>query len=355
MLPVNSLNWMEFIHLIGEANRELARYDGILKSIINPALLLTPFTTQEAVLSSRIEGTQATLEEVLEYEALPRKNGAKSQDIQEIINYRNALEYAVDYLKKKPISLNLLKKIHCVLLDNVRGRNKARGQFRDKQNYIGINGTPIEQASYIPPPPERLMELLINLEKYIHTDEKDPLVQLAIVHAQFEIIHPFLDGNGRIGRILIPIFLMEKKLLSSPVFYMSAYLEAHRETYYDKLNVISKKKKWEDWITFFLEAVVEQAHKNSEKATSIIRLYNEMKERVHDVTHSQHSILVLDLLFEKPLFSKAEFVKRLGIPRTSAVRILNELVSNGILSVLQEGKAKRTSILQFTELTRIVK
>jgi len=159
MLPVNSLNWMEFIHLIGEANRELARYDGILKSIINPALLLTPFTTQEAVLSSRIEGTQATLEEVLEYEALPRKNGAKSQDIQEIINYRNALEYAVDYLKKKPISLNLLKKIHCVLLDNVRGRNKARGQFRDKQNYIGINGTPIEQASYIPPPPERLMEL----------------------------------------------------------------------------------------------------------------------------------------------------------------------------------------------------
>ena len=355
MLPLKALNWVEFIHLIGEANRELARYDGVLKGIINPALMLTPLTTQEAVLSSKIEGTQATLEEVMEFEALPKKDTDKQQDIQEIINYRNALSYAVGYLQKKPISLGLIKKIHDILMDSVRGRNKARGQFRTIQNYIGISGTPIEQASYIPPPPEKLMELLSNFEKYIHSEEKDPLVQLAIMHAQFESIHPFLDGNGRVGRILIPLFLMEKKLLGSPVFYMSAYLEANRDSYYENLNAISKKKNWEDWIIFFLEAVAEQARSNSEKATSILRLYNDMKERVADITHSQHSIRVLDLLFEKPLFSGAEFVKRLGIPKTSAVRILNQLESNGILYVLQAGKAKRTSILQFTELTRIVK
>ncbi len=357
-LPLKSLNWVEFIHLIGEANRELALYEGILKGIagiVNPGLLLTPLTTQEAVLSSKIEGTQATLEEVLKYEALPKKGSAKEQDIQEIVNYRNALNYAVGYLQQKPISLNLIKEIHDRLLDSVRGRNKARGQFRTKQNYIGINGTPIEQASYIPPPPERLMELLSNLEKYIHSSEKDPLVQLAIVHAQFECIHPFLDGNGRVGRILIPLFLVEKKLLGSPVFYISAYLETHRDTYYKKLHAISSKKNWEGWITFFLEAIVKQAHSNSEKATSILGLYNEMKERVPDITHSHHAIRVLDLLFEKPLFNSQEFTKELHIAKSSAARILNQLESNRIVSVIQQGKGTRPSLLRFDKLADIVK
>ena len=354
MLPLKSLNWVEFIHLIGKANRELAHYEGILKGIVNPAIFLSPLTMQEAVLSSRIEGTQATLEEVLEYQALPKKNASKEQDILEIINYRKALNHAVVYLKKKPISLNLIKDIHDILLDSVRGRNKARGQFRTSQNYIGRPGTPMAQASYIPPPPERVMELLSNLEKYIHSEEKDPLIQLAIVHAQFESIHPFLDGNGRVGRILIPLFLMEKKLLSSPVFYMSAYLEANRDSYYEKLNAISKKKKWEDWISFFLEAVVEQARRNSEKATSILKLYNDMKERVPNITHSQYAIRVIDLLFEKPLFNSQEFTKELHIPKTSAVRILNQLETNRIISVISGGKGTRPALLRFDKLAEIV-
>jgi Fic family protein len=236
----------------------------------------------------------------------------------------------------------------------VRGRNKARGQFRTIQNYIGISGTPIEQASYIPPPPEKLMELLSNFEKYIHTEEKDPLVQLAIMHAQFESIHPFLDGNGRVGRILIPLFLMEKKLLGSPVFYMSAYLEANRNSYYEKLNAISKNKKWEDWITFFLEAVVEQARSNSEKASSILSLYNEMKERVPDITHSQYAIRAIDLLFGKPLFNSQEFTKELRIPKTSAARILNQLETNRLISVITEGKGTRPALLRFDKLAEII-
>jgi len=355
LLPLKSLNWVDFIHLIGQANRQLAHYDGILRGIPNPAVFLSPLTIQEAVLSSRIEGTQATLEEVLEYEALPKKDAPRQQDILEILNYRNALDYAVGYLQKKPLSINLVREIHSILLDSVRGKYKARGQFRTTQNYIGRPGTPIEQASYIPPPPEKVMELLSNLEKYINSEEKDPLVQLAIVHAQFESIHPFLDGNGRVGRILIPLFLMEKKLLGSPVFYISAYLEAHRDTYYDRLSAITKENTWEEWITFFLSAVVEQARSNAEKAVGILKLYNDMKEKIAEITHSQYAIRVLDILFQRPYFSGAEFVKRLAVPKTSAVRILKQLEGGGILAVLQEGSGKRTSLMQFTRLTEILK
>lgn len=355
ILPLKSLNWVEFIHLIGEANRELARYDGVLKGIVNPEVFLSPLTTQEAVLSSRIEGTQATLEEVLEYEAAPEKNASKVQDILEIINYRKALDYAVVYLKKKPISLNLIKEIHNILLDSVRGRNKSRGQFRTSQNYIGRPGTPIEQASYIAPPPERVMELLSNLEKYIHSVEKDPLVQLAVVHAQFESIHPFLDGNGRVGRILIPLFLMEKKLLSSPIFYMSAFLEAHREIYYENLNSLSKNKKWEDWITFFLGAVIEQAQNNATKATEILNLYNEMKIKVARATRSQFVIQALDTIFTTPIFKSSEFIKSSGIPLRSGLRILGQLEEQGIISVTREQRGKRPTIMEFTGLMNIVR
>jgi Fic family protein len=354
MLPLKSLDWVQFIHLIGEANRELARYDGILKGIVNPAVFLSPLTTQEAVLSSRIEGTQATLEEVLEYEAAPKKNAYKEQDILEIINYRKALDHAVSYLKKKPISLNLIKEIHYILLDSVRGKNKARGQFRTTQNYIGKPGIPIEQASYIPPPPERVMELLTNLEKYIHSREKDSLVQLAIVHAQFESIHPFLDGNGRVGRILIPLFLMEKKLLGSPVFYMSAYVETHRDIYYEKLNSTTKKNIWEDWIIFFLGGVIEQARNNADKATGILKLYDEMKIKVASATRSQFVIQALDTIFTSPIFKSSEFIKISGIPLRSGLRILGQLEDQGIISVTREQQGKRPAIMEFTSLLNIV-
>jgi Fic family protein len=353
-LPLKSLEWTNFIRQLGEANRELARYDGILRGIPNPTVFLSPLTTQEAVLSSRIEGTQATLEEVLGYEALPNKDIAKEQDILEIINYRRSLGYAVNYLKKKPISLNLIKDIHDRLLDSVRGRNKGRGQFRTTQNFIGRQGTSIEQASYIPPPPENIQELLSNLEKYIHSDEKDPLVQLAIVHAQFEIIHPFSDGNGRVGRILIPLFLVEKKLLSSPVFYISAYLEVNRDTYIDRLNGITRTNNWEGWITFFLAAVAEQAKINSANAIQILQLYDSMKKQVSDITRSQHAIKVLDAIFQNPIFNSSQFVEETGIPRASAKRLLLELRQNKILTLVKDAAGKQPAVLQFSKLLEIV-
>ena len=355
-LPLEKLDWMRFIHLIGPANSELARYDGIVQGIVNPHILLSPLTTKEAVLSSRIEGTQATLEEVLEYEAVARANieTEREKDIQEIINYRKSILFAMDWLTVKPITLNMIKQVHSILLDSVRGRDKGRGKFRAVQNWIGKPGIPMNQADYVPPEPMGLIECLSNFEKYIHFKEKDFLVQLAIIHAQFEIIHPFVDGNGRLGRILIPLFLFEKKLLSSPIFYISEYLESHRDEYYDRLRAITDAKKWEEWIEFFLKVIAEQAKANSQKAKAILELYNQKKERIQSVTHSQYVAKILDALFTRPIFSTTDFIRESGIPKPSAIRILHLLEKEEIVSILRRGAGRKANILIFDKLIKII-
>lgn len=355
-LPLNNLDWVRFVSLIGDANAELARYDGILQGIVNPQILLSPLTTKEAVLSSRIEGTQATLQEVLEYEASQKTDitSEREKDIQEIINYRKSIRFAVDWLAKKPITLNLIKEIHAILLDSVRGRDKGRGAFRQVQNWIGKPGTPIEQADYVPPEPMHLKEHLSNFEKYIHYDEKDRLVQLALVHAQFEIIHPFLDGNGRLGRILVPLFLFEKRLLDSPMFYISEYFEANRDEYYGRLDTITKVKKWESWIEFFLKAIIEQAKNNSQKARTIMELYQTKKERIREVTRSQFVIKVLDALFARPIFSSSDFIRDSNIPKASAMRILAALERDDIISVFRKGSGRKGNIFIFNKLIQIL-
>lgn len=352
-LPLQNLDWQHLISLMSEANRKLARYDGILQTMPNPVLLLSPLTTQEAVLSSRIEGTQATLEEVLKFEADPKAETKKYDDIQEVINYRKATAVAVEEMKKRPISLNLIKNIHSVLLQSVRGQNKSRGEFRKIQNWIGKPGSTIEEARFVPPDPVELLSALDNFEKYIHYEEKDRLVQLAIVHAQFEILHPFLDGNGRIGRILIPLFLFEKKILNTPMFYISAFFESNRDEYYDKLKDITDNKNWESWITFFLRGVILQSEKNIDKAKSILQLYEMMKEKMISVTHSQYSIKALDNLFDMPVFSSTEFIKNSKIPKASAKRILNRLEQSGTLNILVKGSGRKPTIFIFRELIDI--
>ena len=353
-LPLPNLNWVRFVTLIGRANAEIARYDGILQTIVNPRVLLSPLTTNEAVLSSKIEGTQASLEEVLAYEASPNINVEKYHDIQEIINYREAMIYAIKQLKEKPITLNMIKDIHRILLDSVRGKDKARGDFRKSQNYIGKPGSRIEDAVYIPPEPIMLMEHLSNFEKYVHFEEKDRLVQLAIVHAQFEIIHPFLDGNGRVGRILIPLFLYEKKVLQSPMFYISEYLEKKRDEYYSRLRAITNEKKWDEWVEFFLLALVEQAKANSVRATAILELYERKKERIAEATHSRYAIKVLDTLFKKPVFTTTEFITVSNIPKRSAMWLLSILKKAEIVSVLRKGKGRIPEVLIFDKLVKIV-
>ncbi len=236
---------------MGVANAELARYDGLLLGVINPAILLSPITTQEAVLSSKIEGTQATLDEVLEHEAGIEASGEIKKDIQEISNYRKTLSIAYEEIQERPLSLHLIREMHRVLLDSVRGSQKTPGSFRTTQNWIGSAGCTIDDATYVPPEPLVMNDSLQNLQEYIAGDELDPLLQLAILHAQFEIIHPFLDGNGRIGRLLIPLFLYKKESISSPMFYLSSYLEKNRDEYYQRLRAITELGDWDSWIELF--------------------------------------------------------------------------------------------------------
>jgi Fic family protein len=356
MLPLAEIAWEPLIPLIGKANRSIAQYDGVLYGVPNPEVLLSPLTTQEAVLSSKIEGTQATLGEVLKFEAGERPNQeSKRLDIQEILNYRHALRAAESELRVRPFSLNLLLNLHEVLLDSVRGRNMGRGRFRTTQNWIGAQGTPIEEAYFVPPKPTLLPEFLDNWERYYHSDRPDELVQLAIVHAQFEIIHPFSDGNGRLGRILIPLFLYEKKLLHRPLFYLSAWIEENRDTYVGLLRALGKdENSWNRWIEFFLTGVNEQARKNADKAKAIMDLYERMKQKVIGITRSQFAVPLLDQIFEHPLFQTTHLrFPGMSISRPSIANLLTALKQGGVLTVMRQGAGRRPTVYVFSELLNL--
>jgi Fic family protein len=355
-LPLTEIAWEPLIPLIGRANRSIAQYDGVLYGVPNPEVLLSPLTTQEAVLSSRIEGTQATLGEVLKFEAGEEPNQeARRLDIQEILNYRRALREAETELRTRPFNLNLLLKLHEILLDSVRGRNMGRGRFRTTQNWIGAQGSPIEEAQFIPPEPSRLMEYLDNWEEYYHADRPDELVQLAVVHAQFEIIHPFCDGNGRLGRILIPLFLYEKKLLRRPMFYLSIWIESNRDQYVALLRELgNSENSWNRWIEFFLTGIDDQARKNAEKARSIMDLYERMKQQVIDVTRSQFAVPLLDQIFERPIFQSTHLrFQGLNISRQSVAHLLATLRSAEILKVVRQGVGRRPTVYVFPELLNL--
>lgn len=355
-LPLKTIAWEPLIPLIGKANRALAKYDGILSALSNPDVLLSPLTTQEAVLSSKIEGTQATLSEVLRFEAGEApKEESRRLDIEEIMNYRRAMRLAESELQTRPFSLNLLKKLHDTLLTGVRGRDKAKGQFRTTQNWIGAPGSPIEEASFVPPDPMLLMEYLHNWEKYYHLDRPDRLVQLAIVHAQFEIIHPFLDGNGRLGRMIIPLFLYEKRLLSRPMFYMSAYLEDHRDEYVERLRLLgAEQDAWNQWVGFFLTALHEQAQADTAKARQVFDLYERLKSRVIDLTHSQFAVPLLDQMFKQPVFPSNILKDLPGEPtKATILGLLNKLKKGGVLKVMREGSGRRPQVLALAELINL--
>jgi len=352
-LPIEGLDYQQLFGLAGNANAALARYDGLLQSLVNPAVLLSPITTQEAVLSSKIEGTQATLDEVLEHDAGIQMDEQKTQHIHEVINYRKALSIASEELEHRSMSLSLIKSIHAVLLNSVRGKDKTPGEFRIIQNWIGEAGCKQESASFIPVSPFQLQDALDAWIAYVQSDDIDSLLQMAVVHAQFELIHPFLDGNGRIGRLLIPLFLYQKKKLASPMFYLSAYLEANRDEYYAALNAISSKQDWNAWIAFFLKGIALQADENAAKVKAMQSLYDDMKERIVDITHSQHSIKILDALFSKPIFKTSELVKYTSIPKQTLMPLIRQIKEAGYLTVVREASGSRAATLAFPELINI--
>ena len=349
-LPIDNIDWIDLIDDISKANRALAKYDGYLQIIPNKELLLAPLTVKEAVLSSRIEGTQATFEDVLSYEA-NQKKVSNYDDIEEVINYKKAINYAIDRLNKLPLSSRLFKEIHKILLSGVRGSNKSPGNFRSGQVFIGKSGASIEEATFIPPEPQIIDEYLSNLENYIHYDEKDVLVQLAVTHAQFEIIHPFWDGNGRVGRILIPLFLFYKGVISTPMFYVSEFLENNRNDYYKNLSLVSKEKNWNNWIKFFLNAITIQSNNNIRKINKILSLYNQLKEDITNIPTPKNSIKVLDFLFSTPIFSAKLFIEKTNIEKRNVYRIIDFLVEE---EIIYHDDKERNKTYYFDKLLKII-
>lgn len=354
-LPLQGLQWERLVAAVGRANRAIARYQGILQAIPNASVLLSPLTTNEAVLSSKIEGTQATLGEVLRFEAGDEPlEERKKFDIQEVLNYRRALRIAEKSIDERPFSLSLLRELHAVLMNSVRGQDKKPGAFRTTQNWIGLPNTPIEEAFFVPPSPIHLPQHLGEWERYYQGEEPDPLVQLAVVHAQFEIIHPFDDGNGRLGRMLIPLFLFERKVLSKPTFYLSAYLEGNRDEYVSRLRAIDGREGWEDWILFFLRAIEQQSIENTAKAHNVLDLYKELKGEVLKLTRSQFAIPVLDFIFEFPIFSSSMLMRQKGMPSRQMVsNILREMKNAHLLASIQEGGGRRAEVLAFRKLLNV--
>ena len=358
--PPSSIEWSKLIPLLGPASGALARFDGVLTGMINPQVLLSPLTTQEAVLSSRMEGTQAEFVEVLEFEAgkspsyhNEEERARKENDIYEIINYRSAIHKAEKQLEKLPLSGRLIKNAHAELLKGVRGRNKAPGQYRSTQNWIGRPGCSIEEARFVPINTAQLPDGMTIWEKYLNSKQDDVLVQLAIAHVEFEALHPFLDGNGRLGRMLIPLFLFHKKQLSAPVFYVSEYLEANRDEYIERLLAVSRDDDWTGWCSFFLYAIISQAESNIKKAKAILALYEAKKQQIIELTNSQYAIHALDFIFGRPVFMSSDFVKQSGIPKPTAQRIAKVLVDKNLLTVWRKSSGRQSAILAFTELLNI--
>lgn len=349
-LPVqlaDALYDYEIINLISRANNAMGAYKGFLINTINPMLLISPLVSQEAVLSSKLEGTHATIEDFINYDA-GNKVSVSKDEMQEIMNYREALFYAIEKMSimsddteegrhKLPLSVRLIKEMHKILLDNVRGQTKSPGEFKSEQNYIGSSS----EITFTPLPPELTMEYMANLEKYIHYDEVDLLVQAALLHCQFEMIHPFKDGNGRIGRLLIPLFLYYRDLLPVPTFYMSAFFEKDRNLYLQKLSAVSKNNDYAAWIKYFLEGVIQQAEINTRKATVLLDCYNRFKEICVSDISSKYAITLLDEIFKKPMFKAKQIQESIPGSKGTLYNMLDEFVDRGILQ--KDDKVRNTT------------
>jgi Fic family protein len=332
---------------LSEADRSLARLDGVAAVLPNPELFIAMYVKKEALLSSQIEGTQASLQGILEFEAdgIPRDD---INEIKEVINYVKAMDHGLARLKDFPFSSRLFREIHALLLAGVRGRTKTPGEYRCSQNWIGGAGAPLAEAVFVPPPADAVEGLISDLEKFIHAaDGLPPLVKIALVHAQFETIHPFLDGNGRIGRLLITFYLCWQGILSRPLLYLSYYLKKNRQAYYDKLLAVRTEGDWEGWVGFFLRGVKEVSLEAADTARRIIDLKSRVSETIHSSRRSGLSSLrLLDLSFAMPLLDVPLIASRLALSRQSATQLVDHFQSLGILHEITGKKRYRKFIFR---------
>jgi Fic family protein len=349
-----AIRWsQQLVTLLSEADRAVGELAGLGRSLPNPHLLVRPFIHREAVLSSKIEGTQASLDDLYTYEAVQLSFIEQTSDVREIQNYVRALDYGLSQLGRLPISLRLFKEMHAILLGGVRGEEFSPGEFRRYQNYIGKPGSKIETAAYVPPPVAEMHQALSELEKFLHAQsDLPPLVRLGMVHYQFEAIHPFADGNGRIGRLLLILLLCVWGLLPQPILYLSPYFESHRQEYYETLLAVSRDGSWEDWLNYFLNGVVLQAH----DAVLRIRRLQDLREvyrvRFQASRAAGRLLQVVDLLFERPILNVQQVRARLDVHFPAAQGYVEQLERAGILKEIT-GKA-RDRVYRADEIMRAI-
>ena len=330
--PKLEITW-ELAERISDADRALGELAGVGRTIPNPHLLIGPFTRREAVLSSRIEGTQATLTELFSAEAAARREGP-SQGVREVSNYVDALEYGLNRLKQLPVSLRLMKELHARLMKDVRGESFSPGEFRRTQNFIGPPGCKLENATYVPPPVPQMMDALDRFEKYLHEERRTlpPLVRLSLIHYQFEAIHPFWDGNGRIGRLLITLLLCSEALLPQPLLYLSAYFERNRKDYYRLLLDISQSGNWTGWLRFFLTGVSEESRDAVARANQLLALRQDYRKKLQAEKFPGRTLKLMETLFTEPVLTVSSVRQRLKVTTRAAQQNVDKLVRAGILT-----------------------
>jgi Fic family protein len=328
--PTVQASW-ELARETSEADRKLSELAGTARTLPNPHLLIGPFSRREAVLSSKIEGTVASLSDLMSYEALGSR-GTDRADVREVANYVAALEYGLQRVADIPVSLRLMRELHERLMRGVRGGELTPGEFRKRQNWIGDPGCKIADATYVPPPPSEMMAALDQFEKYMHLpSDLPPLVRMAMLHYQFEAIHPFIDGNGRIGRLLISLMLVTDGLLPQPLLYLSAFFERHRSDYYRLLLDVSQRGNWTEWIIFFLRGVAEQAEDAIVRANKLQKLSSEYRDQLQTARAAAALLKLADRLFKTPIITVQAAMKILGQSQPSAQHNIDRLVEAGIL------------------------
>lgn len=322
---------LETIQLLSEADRALGQLAGVGETLPNPHLLIGPFVRREAVLSSRIEGTVATPEELLLFEIAPSED-PQPPDVREVANYVKALETGLARLAELPVCLRLIRDTHRILLGGVRGGKHRPGEFRQSQNFIGRPDRPIEEARFVPPPVPQMTQALDAFERFLQEGSGYPfLVDLALTHYQFEAIHPFMDGNGRIGRLLIPLLLCERGILPQPLLYLSAYFEKNRDSYVDLLLGVSRSGAWEKWVRFFLKGVADQARDALRRSRQLLSLRQEYRVRMQMARASALVLRLVDDLFSHPAITASGARRRLGVTHRSAQLNIEKLEKAGIL------------------------
>lgn len=345
----------ELIMLLSSADSKLGRLDGVTQILPNPELFVAMYVQKEALLSSQIEGTQASLIDVLNASAKKEEKVSPNLDVGDVVHYVEAMNWGLNQLQRLPLSLRLLRGIHRILLREGRGHNRNPGEFRTSQNWIGAPGSTIETAAFIPPSCDEMQVALGDLELFLHSEDMmPPLIKIAVVHAQFETIHPFLDGNGRMGRLLITFWLCEQGILGQPLLYLSHYFKQNRIEYYDRLTAVRMKGDWEGWIKFFLRGIAAVSDEATASAKRIIALQAELSQRLlKHLKNSQHAQTLLTVLFQNPIVTNKMVAKLVGVSLPTAVQLVNGFVKMGILEDA-EPERKRYKKYRFNQYIDIL-